>query len=272
MATATTIPIKKYVTDIEKEPGRVFTREFQKNKESMKNKIFLNLMYAHKIDGAMDEDHYAPSTVTTILDSKYGFESEKDKENLRKIFGFLHEPIVNDHCETELKDRKILPRITPAEFCEYCLEQDESLLLKLLFALATGKMQFTPSRITDKHNKEKKKLLSEYLAVCVAKCMIERVNSNHPGPLQLMIGDMLSMVNAPTHTKEFMSKIRLSSGRRTTDRHILKRALENMLKKVRLGPLDTFCLHLDNFGFKGKKGKWAQHTVIQIATIREKKL
>ena len=45
-----------------------------------------------------------------------------------------------------------------------------------------------------------------------------------------------------------------------------------MLEKVRLGPLDTFCLRLDNFGFKGKKGKWAQHTVIQIAKIRETKL
>ena len=83
------IPIKKYATDIEKEPGRVFTREFQKNKEGMKNKIFLNLTNTHKINGAMDKDHYAPSAVTSILDSKCEFELEKDKENLRKIFGFF---------------------------------------------------------------------------------------------------------------------------------------------------------------------------------------
>ena len=220
----------------------------------------------------MGENNFNPCTVTAILDSKFGFESEKDKDNLRTIFGLLHEPIMNDHHKTELKDRKAFPRMTPAEFCEYCIEQDKSLLLKLLFALATGKMQFMPSDVANKHNKKKKKLLSEYLAVCVAKGMIERVNTYHPGPLQMMIGDMLSMVNAPKQTKEFMSKIRLSVGRRTADRHILKRHLQSMLQKVRLGPLDTFCLHLDNFGFKGKKGKWRQHTVMQIAKISDTKL
>ena len=269
---ATAITLEKFHTNIEKEPGRVFMEEFEKNKDRMKDKIFINMTYAHKLDGNAGNNDFTPHTVTAILDSKFGFESEEDKENVRTIFGFLHEPIINDHHETELKDRKPFPRMTPAEFCDYCVEQDESLLLKLIFALATGKMQFTPSQLANKRNKETNALLSEYLAVCVAKCMIERVNTHNPGPLQMMIGDMLSMVNAPKQTKEFMSKIRLSCGRRTADRHILKRHLKNMLEKVRLDPLDTFCLHLDNFGFKGKKGKWAQHTVIQIAKISAAKL
>ena len=178
-------------------------REFKKSKDGMKTKMFLNLTYAHKLD----ENDRVPSSITAVLDSKFGFELPEDKDNLRKIFGLLHDPIMKHHYDAELKHKKLIPRMTPAEFCEYCIEHDNSLLLKLMYALTTGKMQFSPSAVNSKHNREKKNLLSEYLAVCVAKCMIERVNSTCPGPLQFMIGDMLSMVNAPTHTKEFLSKI-----------------------------------------------------------------
>jgi hypothetical protein len=87
--------------------------------------------------------------------------------------------------------------MTPAEFCEYCLEQDESLLLKLIYALATGQMSINPSKMSRTvDTKIKNNLLSNFYAVCVAKYMIERVNTDAPGPLQMMVADMFYMVNA----------------------------------------------------------------------------
>ena len=118
----------------------------------MKNKIFLNLTYAHKFEGKANEITYAPSTITAILDSELGFDSDEDEGNLRKIFGFLHDPIMKHHYKTELESGKPKPRMTPAEFCEYCIEQDESLLLQLLFALATGKMQVNLSELNNANN------------------------------------------------------------------------------------------------------------------------
>ena len=53
---------------------------------------------------------------------------------------------------------------------------------------------------------------------------------------------------------------------------VLKWALRDKLSKFRMSPLDTWVLHLDNFGFKGKKGKFSRHTVIQIAKIKAEAL
>eukprot|EP00536_Pseudo-nitzschia_multiseries_P009181 jgi/Psemu1/22556/gm1.22556_g len=56
------------------------------------------------------------------------------------------------------------------------------------------------------------------------------------------------------------------------DRMVLKQTVHNLMDKVNLRLLDAFVLSYDNFGFKGRKGKWAQHTTIQICMIQEKKL
>ena len=94
----TPIKIERHTLDIEKEPGRVFTREYQKNAEGMRNKMFLSLTYTHRFeDDETKESSYAPSTTTAILDSKFGFESEEDESNLRNIFGLLHDPIMKHH-------------------------------------------------------------------------------------------------------------------------------------------------------------------------------
>eukprot|EP00536_Pseudo-nitzschia_multiseries_P000949 jgi/Psemu1/2153/gm1.2153_g len=56
------------------------------------------------------------------------------------------------------------------------------------------------------------------------------------------------------------------------DRMVLKRTVHNLMNKVNLRLLDAFVFSYDNFGFKGRKGKWAQHTTIQMCMIHEKKL
>ena len=81
--------------------------------------------------------------MTAILDSKEGFESDKDKMNLQLIFSLLHGPIARQHQE-EMKINKSAnqTRLSPGGFLEYCKTKDESLLLKLLYALTTGKAYF----------------------------------------------------------------------------------------------------------------------------------
>jgi hypothetical protein len=40
--------VEKFHTDIKKEPGRVFMKEFEKNKEGMTEKFILHFTYMHK--------------------------------------------------------------------------------------------------------------------------------------------------------------------------------------------------------------------------------
>eukprot|EP00536_Pseudo-nitzschia_multiseries_P004014 jgi/Psemu1/9029/gm1.9029_g len=128
------INVDQFSTDIDKEPGRIFLNELKKNKEHMMDKMFLNLTFVTK---PLDSENGVPqvTTMTSILDSKHGFESEKEKDKLRHIFGLLHLPIMSFH-STEIETQKI-PWRTPAKYCDYCLESDESLLLKLLYALTS---------------------------------------------------------------------------------------------------------------------------------------
>lgn len=57
------------------------------------------------------------------------------------------------------------------------------------------------NRVPSPHKKEKKKLVAEYLMVCVTQSMIEQASTEYPVPPQLIIGDTLSMGNVPGHTK-----------------------------------------------------------------------
>ena len=68
--------------------------------------------------------------------------------NLQLIFSLLHGPIARQHQE-EMKINKSAnqTRLSPGGFLEYCKTKDESLLLKLLYALTTGKAYFVPSRL-----------------------------------------------------------------------------------------------------------------------------
>ena len=139
-------------------------------------------------------------------------------------------------------------------------------LLQLLYVLAIGKAEFhLPSQSRQQDTRK-------FLAICIAKQMIERSNTNRPSPFQMMMADILTMINAPSNYSDFLSKCRISTGRRTAERKLQKDALIAATTPIVMSSLDAFCLHLDNFGFLGKRGKWSTHTVIQVAIIKMEEL
>ena len=255
---------------IENDPVTFFTKEFSKNEKEMVSKMFLSLTYVRENHTKGKNDAYKIRTVLSILDSQYGLESEKDKDQLRIIFGLLHDPIITQH-KVESKGYSAIPRMTAALFCEYGIEKDNTTLLKLLYAISTGDICFSREEFTG-NDRNAPTRLSNFLAVCVAKGMIERVSSNVPGPLQLMISDMMSLVNAPRLIKDFLAKIRLATGSRTTDRANQKNEIISLRRRLVLKPRQTLRLSFDNFSFDGMGGKHAQHTIIQIMVITEKQL
>ena len=48
--------------------------------------------------------------------------------------------------------------------------------------------------------------------------------------------------------------------------------MTHLLTKIEYNVRDLIFLAFDNIGFKGKDGKWAQHTAIQFTVITEKEL
>ena len=267
------INVKNKEITIETDPVKYFLREYDKNESDMKNTMILSLVYttARKPDNKL-----IVHSAISVLDKIHGFESQQDKNSLRTIFGLLHDPIMAQHTKFDSISQSSYPRMSPAEFCEYCYEKDDSLLLKLIYALATGNVQFEPPpksfKTTQPQSKKSKHRLSNFLAACVAKGMIERINSYRPNPFQLMIADTLTLVNAPNSIKNFLSKIRVSIGSRTIDRYHIKNEITNLRRRLRLKPTESFVIGFDNFSFSGHKGQHAMHTIIQIMIITEEQL
>ena len=189
------IDIKNEEISIENDPNRFFSKKIAENGEEMVTKMFLNLTYVPSHQEKGKGKKYQTRSILSILDTEHGFESEKDKDQLRIMFGLLHDPIISQH-RVKSKGPSTIPRMTAGQFCEYGLEKDNTMLLKLLYALATGNISISRDEFTGTPRKAPERL-SNFLAICVAKGMIERVSSNAPGPLQLMMSDMLSLVNAP---------------------------------------------------------------------------
>jgi len=259
---ADVIDIVVQLPTLDKDPCRYFENQFHSDDGYAHDnkKMILSLSYGHKQNSTV-----VPASITTQLDRDYGPESSEDEANLRKIFGFLHEPIVKVH--GELAKRGKFPRMTAAEFCRYILHEDDSLLLKLVFALGTGHMTVPMKKINTEGD-----FFSRFMACGVAKEMLQRLELNGPGPFQLMMGDMFQLSGASQDTTTFMSKIRVSAHRLTMERESTKKALEHMQRKIKLHPLDAFSLHFDNCGFLGRKATWRQYTIIQICIIPSEEL
>ena len=257
------IQVEKHTPNPNKDPCRHYESLFGKDMKECdpRNKMVLSLSYCHSVAGAKEQ----PASITAMLDCQYGPENDEDELSLRKIFGFLHEPIMKSH--RELWRRTELRRMTPCEFCSYMMHEDDSLLLKLIYALATGAMLVPLKKISSDGTS-----FSLFLACCVAKEMIQRVQLDGPGAFQLMMGDALQLSDVPKELRDFLSKIRVSSHRTTVNRTCSSLAMASAHTKLVLDPLDGFSIHFDNIGFKGRKKKWSQHTVIQLCSIPYNKL
>ena len=102
------------------------------------------------------------------------------KENLRNFFGFLHFLIIAEF-KAKIQRQAVIPWMTPSEYLDYYLDNNDGILLELIYALATGKMTINYDILKNPGRKDDS--LKKFFAVCVAKGMIERVNSNNPRPL-----------------------------------------------------------------------------------------
>lgn len=261
------IPLEKFKFDFEKDPCRFFMKLFEGSSSSAKmvDSMILSLSFTHGEDiGTSGDTFYGPKLISCALHKKYGPETDNDRMNLRTIFALLHYPIMNPHTES-IKNASY-PRMTAAEFIEFCLHDDESYLLQLIYALAKGKIEFVPSKRTYKEDK------SNFLAICVAKQMIERSNIHRPTPFQSMMSDVMIMNNASVEYQDLLSQLRISAGRRTTERNMKKRGVILKTTAIDIPVLGAMVLHIDNFGFLGKQGKWSIHTVIQVSIITEQEL
>ena len=70
-----------------------------------------------------------------------------------------------------------------------------------------------------------------------------------------MIAYLLMIINTPSNYSDFLSRCRVSIGRRTAERKLQRGTLIAATTPIDMSSLDAFILHLDNFGFLGKKGK-----------------
>lgn len=268
------IAVTKHYPDFTKDPVRYYMSLFDQQADSEKkiegvdpeNKCILSLAYPSYLEGKIAK----PASISVALDSDVGPETIEDENNLRKVFALLHGPIFGVH--RELFKSKVFGRMSAAEYVDYARNTDESLLLKLLWAFSTGEIDVVLTDLQFGKSKYNSEYFSRFLAVSVAKEMLGRVCLDKPSPFQIMMADLLQLTNASTETKLFLSKIRVAASVSTMERLSVKNQLATIKKKIDMGNLDAFSIHLDNVGFTGRKKKWSQHTIIQVQFIPEKQL
>lgn len=223
-----------------------------------RHKLLLSLSCAHKTGKGNEA---ITASLSTLLDQDCGPETEEDEVALHLMFALLHEPLIKSHAKIWKQNH--FPRMTPSEFCNHMIHEDDSLPLKLMCALGTGQITLPMKQIVCDGS-----TFSRFMACGIAKEMIQRLEIEKPGPLQWMMGDVLSIVNAPKATRDFLSKVRVAAHRTTIDQRSTEKATSSALHKINLDPLDGFSIHFDNAGFKGREKKWSQHTVIQMCVIK----
>ena len=191
------IEVEGHEPSREKDPCRYFERLFEeanlpqatKDKDgedqleaddNPRHTWLLSLSYAHITEG-----YSVPKSLDVLLDREYGPETHQDELKLRLMFGLLHQALLRSHAA--IWKETSFPRMTPSEFCNHLMHDDESLLLKLVYALETGEMTLPMQKIT-----KDRTAFSRFMACHIAKEMIQRL-MERPGPLQWMMGDVLSI-------------------------------------------------------------------------------
>lgn len=265
-SAAERIDVTSHTFDLQKDPCRYYASLFDDARNmhhNGKEKFILSLSYPDTAKAT--EGQILPKSITTVLDENCGPETAEDEQNLSMIFALLHTPIMVQH--KNLYGKKVFPRMTGSEFVDYVIYKDDSLLLKLLFAIGTGLSSLDMNLV-----EKSKSYQSELLAIAVAKEMFDNIKCGRPGPFQIMMADTLAISNTPKETRAFFSKLRVAASVTTMRNRSIRVQLEDANTKLKLGDLDGFSLHFDNVGFKGRKKKWSQHTIVQFALQPEDEL
>jgi len=199
------LPIIEYEPDLTMDPARYYVSYFKKQTEEEKEKKFiLSLSFPLRKEVEGGQKTYTCTSVTSCLDIDFGPESVEDETNLRLIFSALHEPLFNQN--KALFKNESFRQLTPAEYTDYVTAEDPSLILKLLFSIATGSME--PDREQLERSKHYR---SKFMAVAVAKDMLQNITLGRPAPFQLMLAQQLQQYGVKSGLVAYLSSIRLSA-------------------------------------------------------------
>lgn len=253
--------VEHHKAEVEMDPVRAYRDMFHEDREAALETMVVSLSFGTRSDQGEAE----AKTLSVTLDRSTGPISPVDEINLRLMFVQLHSAILTQDKNTKQESN---PRPSSMEFIDYCLNGESSLLLRLLYAFVVGKAQVDMKEI-----RKYKSDQSLFLAVCTIKFLIQRVNQNGLTPFHNMLGDLLFKNRVSNNDIDFLSRLRLCPNRRTIVRQADQRLLMSTAEQPSLiAPLEAFCLHFDNFGFKGKRGQYINHTVIHICRISVEQL
>ena len=255
--------------DPKKEPYRYLKNEWDeaRDKEAMKNRALLSFDYINPLTNDVD-------TTQVNLDLKNGFsnvddyeEAENNKTNLVKIFRFLKRCIFTKERKQDEKKLSKTHALHWMDFVDVGFELADCLVLRLIHALTTGRRGINMQQVANGHVS----FFSEYFACVLARCMMMRVNTDGPGPLQNLMSNTFDGCKVPTDTVGFFSKLRLCGSVSATRERNLNGSADSLARRITLEPGDLPTFNADNIGFKIKSG-YVNFCLIQAAIIPVKKL
>lgn len=245
------IEIKKHSLNLYKEPFRCFEAEFNKDPYEAATKAVLSL-------SIVDRNTFQPVSFISTIDLEDGPESIEDELSLRTIFSLLHRPFVQNSVA-------VMPvtRMTEADLVDFAAYKENSILFKILYGLATGRVQ-VDSETFDKPNCWRSGRLSEALACFIAKETICRLHTRGPLILQKVLSIVLEKANAQKDLREFLSRLKLAESPQTRYYAKEKQTVRRKHAAVDNDPLSLVGLNFDQIGFKVRQGTYKNHLVMQI--------
>jgi hypothetical protein len=247
----TRLELKKHEFNLYKEPFRCFEAEWREDPMEAATKAVLSL-------SIVDRNTFQPVSFVSTIDVDNGPESVEDEFSLRTIFSLLH-PALAQRNEGKIP----VSEMTEGDMVDYAAYKDDSLLLKLLYSLATGRVQIDSSSFDTDHCWRDGKL-AELMACFVAKEMIARLHARGPLILQKVMAIALERSGATKDLREFLSRIRLAESPYARFHSREKANKERRHVFIDRDPLAALALNFDQIGFKQRNGSYKNHLVMQI--------
>ena len=187
-------------------------------------------------------------------------------EEVGSIFAMMYDPLVSPS-----RNDWNLPvsKLSPKEYLEmHCHPQYRRLLDRALFALSTGNpsINYFEYLTGDKQSHQK-----QFLAAFVSADILLRNSMKTPGPLQLMLGELLYRQTTTKDFKNLMSALNLAPSRSYTLKSMGVDVLNRLKKGINVKCRDLVLLFFDNVGFKviGRETSYDQWIAMNIVVVTE---
>ena len=187
-------------------------------------------------------------------------------EEVGSIFAMMYDPLVSPS-----RNDWNLPvsKLSPKEYLEmHCHPQYRRLLDRALFALSTGNpsINYFEYLTGDKQSHQK-----QFLAAIVSADILLRNSMKTPGPLQLMLGELLYRQTTTKDFKNLMSALNLAPSRSYTLKSMGVEVLNRLKKGINVKCRDLVLLFFDNVGFKviGRETSYDQWIAMNIVVVTE---